>query len=240
MLLNYNPFTMRAAFFDIDGTLTSEHAWKGMMYYFQERRLKRGTQLSYMALHYPLYWLRRLNLISEVAFRAPWAANLSWHLRDFTEKQADELWNWTVEEYLQHYWRPETRSVLDEHRSCGDLVILVSSGPQPMVDRIVQELGAQYGIGTRFEIIDGRYTGHSLKPVCIDEHKASMAKELLQSKGLDVDLNDSFAYADSVADLSLLELVGHPVAAFPEPELRAIAEERGWRIYPDSLIAQAE
>jgi HAD superfamily hydrolase (TIGR01490 family) len=235
MLLIYNHLTMRAAFFDIDGTLTSEHAWKGMMYYFQQRRMRRGTQLAYLLVHYPLYYLRRWNMISEVTFRAPWAANLAWYLRGFTLQQANELWDWTVEVFLQQYWRIDTRALLDAHRNSGDLVVLVSSGPQPMVERVARELGAQYGIGTRFEIRDGFYTGRSLKPVCIDEHKAYRSKELIESLGLDVDLSDSFAYADSVADLSLLKLVGHPVAVYPEPELQAIAENLGWRIYPDTI-----
>jgi HAD superfamily hydrolase (TIGR01490 family) len=227
---------MRAAFFDIDGTLTSEHAWKGMMTYFQERKLRRGTQLAYLAIHYPLYYLRRLNLISEGAFRAPWAANLAWYLRGFTINQAEELWNWTTEVYLKEYWRSDTRALLDEHCDSGDLVMLVSSGPQPLVERVARELGAQYSVGTRFEIHNGHYTGRSLKPVCIDEHKAIMAKELLETERLEVDLEDSFAYADSVADLSLLEMVGHPVATYPEQELRIIAENCGWRIFPESKV----
>ena len=196
--------------------------------------------MAYLAIHYPLYYLRRWNLISEVAFRAPWAADLAWYLRGFTLKQGDELWNWIVEVFLKQYWRPDTRKLLDDHRNSGDLVLLVSSGPQPLVERIAHELGAQFGIGTRFEVRDGYYTGRSLKPVCIDEHKASMVKEFLEAQNLDVDLSESFAYADSVADLSLLELVGHPVATYPEPELRAIAEDFGWRIYPDSCNTVVE
>jgi HAD superfamily hydrolase (TIGR01490 family) len=224
---------MRAAFFDIDGTLTSEHAWKGILYYFQQRRIRRGTQLVYLMVHYPLYYLRRWNLITEVAFRAPWSANLAWYLRGFTLQQADELWNWTIEVYLRKFWRMDTCALLDDHRNSGDLVVLVSSGPQPMVERVARELGAHHGIGTRFEIKDGYYTGRGLKPVCIDEHKALRSKELLESLDLDIDLNNSFAYADSVADLSLLKLVGHPTAVYPEPELRTIAENCGWNIYPE-------
>ena len=224
---------MQAAFFDVDGTLTSEHAWKGLMAYFRERGLRRGTHLVYTATHTPLYFLRRLKLISESAFRAPWAAHLSWFLRGFTVQQADDLWSWTVQAFLSQYWRTDTRARLDQHRNSGDLVVLVSSGPQPMIEHIAKELGAQYAVGTRYEIREGLYTGRSLKPVCIDQYKASMTKELLASQGLDVNLEGSFAYADSVADLSLLELVGHPVAVYPEPGLRSIAEERGWCIFPD-------
>jgi len=223
---------MRAAFFDIDGTLTSEHAWKGMLLYFQRNNLRRWTYFLYAATHYPLYFLRRLKLLTEGQFRAPWSAHLSWFLRDFTLEQSNDLWEWTVRGFLSHYWRPDTRALLDGHRSSGDLIVLVSSGPQPMVDCITQELGAQYGIGTRFEIRDGRYTGRSLNPVCIDKYKASMTLELLKSQGLEVDLLASFAYADSLADLFLLELAGNPVAVYPEAGLRSVAESRGWRIFP--------
>ena len=49
-------------------------------------------------------------------------------------------------------------------------------------------------------------------------------------KGKSIDWSNSFAYADSYSDLSVLELVGNPVAVQPEPRLRSIAEERGWKI----------
>ena len=39
---------------------------------------------------------------------------------------------------------------------------------------------------------------------------------------------DCFAYTDHHSDASLLEFVGHPVAANPTPKLQAIAVARGW------------
>jgi phosphoserine phosphatase len=47
-----------------------------------------------------------------------------------------------------------------------------------------------------------------------------------------VDLAESYAYADSTSDLHLLEMVGHPVATYPDDGLRPIALERGWQIFP--------
>jgi phosphoserine phosphatase len=43
------------------------------------------------------------------------------------------------------------------------------------------------------------------------------------------DLSESYYYGDSVADLPVLEAVGHPVVVNPRDRLRAIAGERGWR-----------
>ena len=45
-----------------------------------------------------------------------------------------------------------------------------------------------------------------------------------------MDLSSSFAYADSLSDLPMLELVGTPVAVNPDPRLSQIAGQRGWRV----------
>ena len=41
---------------------------------------------------------------------------------------------------------------------------------------------------------------------------------------------DSTFYSDSMNDVPLLEKVDHPVATNPDPRLRALASQRGWRI----------
>ena len=43
-------------------------------------------------------------------------------------------------------------------------------------------------------------------------------------------LAESFAYADSLSDLGMLELVGTPVAVNPDARLSQVAGQRGWRI----------
>jgi HAD superfamily phosphoserine phosphatase-like hydrolase len=130
------------------------------------------------------------------------------------------------------YWRMDTRALLADHLRAGDTVVLVSSGPQPLIRQIGLELGTEHAIGTSLEIRNGLFTGRSLQPVCIDVYKAHMAREYLQNEGFQVDYSESFTYADSTSDLYLLEMVGHPVAVHPEDTLRAIASQRGWRIIP--------
>jgi hypothetical protein len=43
-------------------------------------------------------------------------------------------------------------------------------------------------------------------------------------------LAKSYAYTDSITDLPMLEIVGHPTAVNPDEDLRRIAEERQWAI----------
>ena len=180
-----------------------------------------------------MYFLRRAAPdLARAAFRGPWAAHLAWYVRGYTADQAEPAWEWAVERFLSRYWRTDIRRVLDEHRAAGDAVMLVSAAPMPLVERIAAEVGAQHAVGTRFEMIDGRFSGRAIPPIVIDEGKAAAAQAALRALDLSVDLPSSSAYANSVTDLPLLEMVGRPAAVYPDAHLRAIAEQRGWRIFP--------
>ena len=223
---------MRAAFFDIDGTLTKDRTWKGFLDYFKQHRLRRGTHALFLGVHYPLYFLYKLHLISMTKFRGAWAADMAWYVRSYTLERAQEVWDWTVERFLNKHWREDICALLQNHQRAGEPVILVSSGPGPLIQRIAREFGTEHAIGTSLELVDGRYTGRSLPPVCIDQHKATLARAYLRERCLEIDLARSYAYADAISDLPLLEMVGNPVAVYPERSLREIAEEREWLILP--------
>jgi len=45
-----------------------------------------------------------------------------------------------------------------------------------------------------------------------------------------VNLSSSYAYGDRVQDIPVLEMVGHPVAVYPDKELLTYANERGWTV----------
>jgi len=228
-----NSIDHSAAFFDVDGTLTSERVWHGMLEYFQHRGLRQGTHLLYVGLHYPTYIFRKLGMISEATFRRPWAANMAWYLRGYTPKDCEPIWDWIVNRYLNSAWRNDILKILREHINAGSPVVLVSSGPRPMIKQIAIELGSSHAVGTELETKNGRYTGRSIKPICIDHYKASMAQKYLKDQGIVVNLKESYAYADSTSDLQMLEMVGNPVAVYPDNGLRKIAIERNWRIIPE-------
>ena len=49
-----------------------------------------------------------------------------------------------------------------------------------------------------------------------------------------IDLERSLAYADTERDLDLLQLVGNPVAVWPNDRLHQIARRRKWPIVRDA------
>jgi hypothetical protein len=112
---------------------------------------------------------------------------------------------------------------------------VLSASPTEIVSRVADAAGLELGIGTTSELdADGRYTGDLAGPFCYGQGKAEILRDLAEREGYD--LSACYAYSDSVSDLPMLEAVGHPVAVNPEPELRDLAEERGWPIVETSRV----
>jgi HAD superfamily hydrolase (TIGR01490 family) len=223
----------KAAFFDVDGTLTYNNVWRHFMAYFHGKKIKRATHFLFSLIHYPLYYLRRLGLVTESSFRSIWADHLAWYLRGYTIDQVDMIWQWVVDDMTEnHVWRDDIVSILRNHLDAGNIVVLVSSGPELLIQKIGKILGTPHSVGTSMEVRQGRFTGRSLQPICIGQFKASLANEYLQKHNFEIDFTDSFSYADSITDLGLLEMVGKPVVVYPDEELKSVAIERRWSIFP--------
>jgi len=220
---------MIAAFFDVDGTLYSGRVWAGLMDYWKAHGRALDARLYYLRFM-PHYIARKLKLISEERFRGPWAEHLAWPMRGWTAAQAQACFDWVAHEYVKPLRREHIIARLHEHQSGGHVVVLVSSGLAPMLETIGATLGVERVVGPQAEWCDGRLTGRTLPPLVIGERKASVTRQRLKEWGLDVDLAASYAYADSVSDLPLLELVGHPAAVNPDEQLAALARQRRWTI----------
>ena len=124
--------------------------------------------------------------------------------------------------------RPESRKLVAMHHQAGRETWIVSASPQRLVEPLAASLGMTGAIGTEGEVVDGRFTGKLEGPFIYGAGKASAIEKLASDRGYELAL--SYAYSDSVSDLPMMELVGHPVAVNPDSELDRIAHERGWPI----------
>jgi HAD superfamily hydrolase (TIGR01490 family) len=119
----------------------------------------------------------------------------------------------------------EARSLLTRHQSEGHDVLIVSTSGQEIAGPIGAMLGVSEVIATRLEVADGRYTG-GVDFYAYGQAKADHVAALSAERGYR--LGDCFAYSDSVTDLPLLELVGHPYVVNPDRALRRVARARHW------------
>jgi HAD superfamily hydrolase (TIGR01490 family) len=221
-----------AAFFDVDGTLYTAHMWRGLMQYAASHGHANQVRFYYSALM-PLYGLRKLHLIGEETFRKPWVSNLGWMLRGWKASEGQAAFRWIAEEYIRPTAREDMIACLREHVAAKHVVVLVSAMLKPALEILGQSLEATGCVGTEIETRDGYFTGRVLPPVCMGIEKDRLTRKFLAERGLKVDLDASFAYADSISDQPLLEMVGRPVAVYPDPQLAALARARGWESRPN-------
>jgi HAD superfamily hydrolase (TIGR01490 family) len=222
--------SMRAAFFDVDGTLTEHRVWSGVLDYFRVKRVRLVRSYLFTWFHFLLYGIYRFGLMSQVSFRSIWAKNLSWHFAGYSLNKVCEIWDWVIENRLKGHWRENIVSLLRQRKADGWVVFLVSGGPQGLLERITEEVGGDYAVGTVHQIRNGFYTGRSEGIACQGDNKPLLVKRKINEKDLHIELEESFAYADSMSDLQLLLMVGHPVAVYPDDGLREIAVSNGWDI----------
>jgi HAD superfamily hydrolase (TIGR01490 family) len=124
--------------------------------------------------------------------------------------------------------RPESRKLVAMHHEAGRDTFIVSASPHAIVEPLAASLAMTGAIGTEGEITDGVFTGRLGGPFIYGPGKAQAIEKLASDRGYD--LNLCYAYSDSISDLPMMELVGHPVAVNPDSELAAIARDRGWPV----------
>jgi HAD superfamily hydrolase (TIGR01490 family) len=126
---------------------------------------------------------------------------------------------------------PSARALVDEHRRAGDQLVIVTATNEFVTRPIADALGVQELIAVRLATgPDGWITGEIDGVPSMREGKVTRVTDWLRARGLDWGAVETTFYSDSMNDLPLLERADHPVATNPDARLRAVAQQRGWRI----------
>jgi HAD superfamily hydrolase (TIGR01490 family) len=121
----------------------------------------------------------------------------------------------------------EATALIAEHHAAGRDVVIVSASGVEVVEPIGAMLGADHVVATRMVIDHGKYSG-DIEYYAYGENKATAVRRLAEEFGYQ--LEQSYAYSDSVTDLPMLKAVGHPIAVNPDRALRREATVLGWPI----------
>jgi putative phosphoserine phosphatase/1-acylglycerol-3-phosphate O-acyltransferase len=124
---------------------------------------------------------------------------------------------------------PYARQLMDEHRAAGRPVVLATTSPFDMVKPFADELGLDDVIATTYgRDAEGRYDGTIAGSFVWGTGKLDAVRRWADEHG--IDLQQSWAYSDSVFDVPLLSAVGHPTAVNPDASLRVVATARRWPV----------
>jgi HAD superfamily hydrolase (TIGR01490 family) len=224
--------TEPVAIFDLEGTLCARGGtliWREIVKSRFRRGLASGEIIMHVLSQLLIALLHRLGLFSTRKARLSGIKKVAVLFSGFSQEELDQLAG-AISLKLVARLRSDVYAILQEHKRLGHRLVLLSGTFQPILEAIGRELGVQTNIGTRLEKKDGWYTGRLSGPICFDEQKASVLKEFIKENHLEVDFSRSYAYGDAMSDKPMLELVGNPVAVYPDAELRAHAQQHGWKI----------
>lgn len=137
---------------------------------------------------------------------------------------ADELF----EKVLKPGIFPGTFELIQKSRSLGLRQVVVTGALDFSVKPLLDHLGVDEYVANRLEFVNGVATGRLLPPVMAAATKASWIRNYAEREA--INLSDSFAYSDSMSDLPMLSIVGHPAAVNPDMRLRQTALHHDWPI----------
>ena len=121
---------------------------------------------------------------------------------------------------------PEALRRVQEHRDAGHRTILVTGS----IDLTVQPFLPFFDevVAGRMHERDGVLTGFLADPPLVDEARAAWLRHYAAQNGFD--LEHSYGYGDSHADVVWLQLVGNPSAVNPDIQLFRHAQEKHWNV----------
>jgi HAD superfamily hydrolase (TIGR01490 family) len=140
-------------------------------------------------------------------------------------QQIRDIVNETLHEIIDPLVYNEAVELIMEHKAAGRDVVIISSSGDEVVRPIGEMVGADHVIATRMVVQDGRYTGE-IEFYAYGPYKADGLRELAAERGYD--LQNSYAYSDSITDVPMLEAVGHPCVVNPDKALRKVATDNHW------------
>lgn len=212
---------MKAAFFDLDHTVISCNSQARLALFLARRGVLTFRKLIYPALWY-LGRVLHHALIDEVLLRERCYQCLA----QFSTDQANDLFYEFCEQRIAPSIYAAAKRRMEEHRGQGHQIVIISASLYPIVGWVAQQLHADAYFGTELEIKNNAYTGKLKGHIICGKEKADWVKKWSMKNS--VSLFDSYAYGNSLEDMHMLKIVGHPIAINPDGALKKIALSNQW------------
>jgi len=213
-----------AAFYDLEGTLVSTNLVHTLGFYaknqpglFSSFKKSASTLLSL-----PLFAVT--DQYSRKVFNDLFFKRYKGESEDRLRFFADELF----QDVLKPAVYPGAFELIEKSRSLGLRQVVVTGALDFSVKPLMEYLGIEDYAANHLEFVNGVATGRLLPPVLAAATKASWIRTFAEREGLS--LSDSYAYSDSMSDLPMLSVVGHPAVVNPDMRLRQTALHHDWPI----------
>jgi HAD superfamily hydrolase (TIGR01490 family) len=213
-----------AAFYDLEGTLVSTNLVHTLGFYAKNQQglFRTFKKSASTLLSIPIFAVT--DQYSRKVFNDLFFKRYKGESEDRLRFFAEELF----EDVLKPAIFPGAFELIEKSRSLGLRQVVVTGALDLSVVPLMKHLGIDDYVTNRLEFVNGVATGRLLPPVVAAATKASWIRTFAEREGLS--LSDSYAYTDSMSDLPMLSVVGHPAAVNPDMRLRQTALHHDWPI----------
>jgi HAD superfamily hydrolase (TIGR01490 family) len=213
-----------AAFYDLDGTLCRTNLVHAFAYNARNQQglLRSVTRTLSTAASVPLFLAVDLfdrRLFNDIFFR-----RYKGESEDRLRYLAQELFDNVIKDSIY----PGAYQLIEKSRLLGLRQVLVTGAIDFTAAPLVRHLGLDDVVCNHLEFVDGKATGRLLPPVMASATKASWMRVYAEKERLN--LSECYSYSDSMSDLPMLSMVGHPTAVNPDFRLKNTARQHDWPI----------
>jgi HAD superfamily hydrolase (TIGR01490 family) len=231
-----------AAFFDVDGTLLAAPSLERQ--FFAALRHRRAIPMRNYFL-----WVARAVRLAPQGFAAMRHANKMYLRGVSVDGNTENCRQYGQPECIAHQPRdgaegavprffPDAVEQVAWHAMQGHAIVLVSGTLAPLGAEVglaltmrlaVRGIAATMAVcATRLEESEGQWTGRIAGDAVFGEAKGRAVRRLAREGGLN--LEQCYAYGDSLSDRWMLEAVGQAVAVNPSRRLARLARLKNWSV----------
>lgn len=205
----------------MDKTLIAENSGSLYMRYRYARGEISGMELLKGLGAYIQYKVGMLDIRN-------WTKNMMLQFKDSNALELENQARDWFDELVAPTIYPEAEELVRKHQAQDHIVVVVSGATKFVVQPLAERLKIEHMLYTRLEVEGGVFTGRVIEPICFEEGKIYWLQQFIDEH--DIDLAKSWFYTDSITDMPLMDIVGHPVAVNPDPLLYRTAVKRRWPV----------
>jgi HAD superfamily hydrolase (TIGR01490 family) len=193
----------KLAIFDIDFTLTKRETLVEFYFYMLKKNPKFIKYLPKSIFSTILYVLK-------IKDAAQAKKTFIRFIDGIEESEMRKIVKEFYEKRLSKILYKDAIDTVRKMKAQGYKIYLISASAEFYLNEFYNIKEVDKVIGTRFIKQDGLHRNEILGENCKGDEKVRRLKEVLAKEKIEVDFENSYMYSDSLSDLPLFNLVGHP------------------------------
>lgn len=193
----------KLAIFDVDYTLTKRET---LFEFYMFMLKKKPYLITYMPKSFGSAILYALGILDAAKAKN----NFMSFIKRIHEDEIKELVKEFYNKRFSKIFYIDAINTLKKLKSEGYKIYLISASAEFYLNELYNIKEVDKVIGTKFKFVNGYYTGEMIGENNKGEEKVKRLMEVLKEEGIEVDFKNSYMYSDSLSDLPLFKLVGHP------------------------------